>query len=191
MKKIKTDFLIVGAGLYGCVLAERISTVLKKEVVILERRPHIGGNCYTRVNQENIFNEETIDPSQQFLDCLKKVRNSDPTNATDLKGALATASKTLQNDDLRGKGVIIFSDLHESLNTKRNYPINLENICVYVIYEWSEYQIANPQLIAKDEKAFSDLLIEAGVNPSDIEMKNISSVATNPEMVSNWFRKKF
>ena len=152
---------------------------------------NIGGNCYTRVNQENIFNEETIDPSQQFLDCLKKVRNSDPTNATDLKGALATASKTLQNDDLRGKGVIIFSDLHESLNTKRNYPINLENICVYVIYEWSEYQIANPQLIAKDEKAFSDLLIEAGVNPSDIEMKNISSVATNPEMVSNWFRKKF
>ena len=31
MKKIKTDFLIVGAGLYGCVLAERISNVLKKK----------------------------------------------------------------------------------------------------------------------------------------------------------------
>ena len=31
MKKIKTDFLIVGAGLYGCVLAERITKILKKK----------------------------------------------------------------------------------------------------------------------------------------------------------------
>ena len=37
MKKIKTDFLIVGAGLYGCVLAERISSFLKKEVTIVEK----------------------------------------------------------------------------------------------------------------------------------------------------------
>ena len=38
MKKIKTDFLIVGSGLYGCVLAERISSVLKKKVIILEKK---------------------------------------------------------------------------------------------------------------------------------------------------------
>ena len=50
MKKIKTDFLIIGAGLYGCVLAERISSVLKKEVIILEKRDHIGGNCYSEVD---------------------------------------------------------------------------------------------------------------------------------------------
>ena len=52
MKKIKTDFLIVGAGLFGCVLAERISSVLKKEVVILEKRNHIGGNCYSETDKE-------------------------------------------------------------------------------------------------------------------------------------------
>ena len=28
---MKTDFLIIGAGFYGCVLAERISNLLKKE----------------------------------------------------------------------------------------------------------------------------------------------------------------
>jgi len=50
MNKIKTDFLIIGAGLYGCVLAERISSVLKKEVLILEKRDHIGGNCYSEVD---------------------------------------------------------------------------------------------------------------------------------------------
>lgn len=52
MKKIKTDFLIVGAGFYGCVLAERIASVLKKKVTILEKRDHIGGNCYSEIDKE-------------------------------------------------------------------------------------------------------------------------------------------
>ena len=52
MKKIKTDFLIVGAGLYGCVLAERISSILKKNVTILEKRDHIGGNCFSEFDKK-------------------------------------------------------------------------------------------------------------------------------------------
>jgi len=52
LKKIKTDFLVVGAGFYGCVLAERIATVLKKKVVILEKRNHIGGNCYSEIDRK-------------------------------------------------------------------------------------------------------------------------------------------
>lgn len=52
MKKIKTDFLIAGSGLYGCVLAERIANVLKKKVIILERRNHIGGNCYSEIDKQ-------------------------------------------------------------------------------------------------------------------------------------------
>ena len=47
MKKIRTDFLIVGSGFYGSVLAERISSILKKKVTILEKRDHIGGNSYS------------------------------------------------------------------------------------------------------------------------------------------------
>ena len=44
---IKTDYLIVGCGLYGSVLAERISNVLGKKVIIIDRRDHIAGNCYS------------------------------------------------------------------------------------------------------------------------------------------------
>ena len=51
MKKIKTDFLIVGSGLYGCVLAERIANKLKKKVTIIEKRDHIGGNCYSEIDK--------------------------------------------------------------------------------------------------------------------------------------------
>ena len=31
MSKITTDFLIIGCGFYGAVLAERISSILKKK----------------------------------------------------------------------------------------------------------------------------------------------------------------
>jgi UDP-galactopyranose mutase len=39
------DFLIVGAGFAGSVLAERLASSGKR-VVICDRRPHIGGNAY-------------------------------------------------------------------------------------------------------------------------------------------------
>jgi len=51
MKK-QIDFLIVGAGFYGCVLAERIANILKKNVLIIDKRDHIGGNCYSEIDQK-------------------------------------------------------------------------------------------------------------------------------------------
>lgn len=49
------DFLIVGAGVSGLVLAERISSILKKTVLIVEKRNHIGGNCYDFINSDGIL----------------------------------------------------------------------------------------------------------------------------------------
>jgi UDP-galactopyranose mutase len=51
MKK-KIDFLIIGSGFYGSVLAERIANVLKKNVTILDKRNHIGGNCYSELDKK-------------------------------------------------------------------------------------------------------------------------------------------
>lgn len=42
----KYDYLIVGAGLYGSVFAREMTNRGKKCLVV-ERRGHIGGNCYT------------------------------------------------------------------------------------------------------------------------------------------------
>lgn len=42
------DYLIVGAGLFGSVIAERIANELNKHIIIIDRRNHIGGNCYSR-----------------------------------------------------------------------------------------------------------------------------------------------
>ena len=40
------DWLIVGAGMTGAVVAERIASQLEQSVLVIDRRPHIGGNAY-------------------------------------------------------------------------------------------------------------------------------------------------
>lgn len=48
------DFLIVGAGLYGSVFAHQ-ATQQGKRCLVVERRNHIGGNCYTKtINGINV-----------------------------------------------------------------------------------------------------------------------------------------
>ena len=42
------DYLIVGAGFAGSVLAERLASQLDARVLVVEKRPHIGGNAYDR-----------------------------------------------------------------------------------------------------------------------------------------------
>src|SRR4051812_41316473 len=40
------DWLIVGAGFAGSVLAERLTTERDEKVLLIDKRPHIGGNAY-------------------------------------------------------------------------------------------------------------------------------------------------
>jgi len=49
------DYLIVGAGFAGSVLAERLANGSGKSVLICDKRPHIGGNAYDCYNDEGIL----------------------------------------------------------------------------------------------------------------------------------------
>jgi UDP-galactopyranose mutase len=49
------DYLIVGAGFAGSVLAERLSNGSGKSVLICDKRPHIGGNAYDLYNDDGIL----------------------------------------------------------------------------------------------------------------------------------------
>ena len=52
---IKSDVIIIGGGPVGCVLAERISSVLKLDCTIIEKRNHIAGNCYDEFNSKGLL----------------------------------------------------------------------------------------------------------------------------------------
>ena len=40
------DYLIVGAGFAGSILAERLAAGSRKKVLVIDKRPHIAGNAY-------------------------------------------------------------------------------------------------------------------------------------------------
>lgn len=48
------DYLIVGAGFAGSVLAERLASQLNKKVLIIDKRNHIAGNAYDHFNKDGI-----------------------------------------------------------------------------------------------------------------------------------------
>jgi UDP-galactopyranose mutase len=57
--KLKTDFLIVGCGFYGAVLAERIANILKKKVTIVDDN---SNNVYDNINSNSPYLTSSYTP---------------------------------------------------------------------------------------------------------------------------------
>jgi len=49
------DYLVVGAGFAGSVLAERLATVCDKKILICDKRNHIGGNAFDHYDDAGIL----------------------------------------------------------------------------------------------------------------------------------------
>jgi UDP-galactopyranose mutase len=49
------DYLIVGGGFAGSVLAERLASQLDQKVLIIDRRNHIGGNAYDCLDESGVM----------------------------------------------------------------------------------------------------------------------------------------
>lgn len=49
------DYLVVGAGFAGSVLAERLARVANKKVLIIDKRSHIAGNAFDYYNEDGIL----------------------------------------------------------------------------------------------------------------------------------------
>lgn len=49
------EYVVVGAGFAGIVIAERIATVLNEKVLLIDKRQHIGGNSYDYFNENDIL----------------------------------------------------------------------------------------------------------------------------------------
>jgi UDP-galactopyranose mutase len=49
------DYLVVGAGFAGCVLAERLAAGRGKRVLLVDKRSHIGGNAYDHHDEHGVL----------------------------------------------------------------------------------------------------------------------------------------
>jgi len=45
-------YLIVGAGLTGCVIARQLAENGSNDILVIDKRDHIGGNCYDYIDSE-------------------------------------------------------------------------------------------------------------------------------------------
>jgi UDP-galactopyranose mutase len=52
------DVLVVGAGFAGAVMAERLASQSGQRVLVVDKRPHIGGNAYDRYDAAGILIHE-------------------------------------------------------------------------------------------------------------------------------------
>lgn len=57
-KPERFDYLVVGAGFAGSVLAERLASQHDAKVLVIDRRPHIGGNAYDRLDEAGVLIHE-------------------------------------------------------------------------------------------------------------------------------------
>ena len=48
---IDAKYIVVGSGIFGAVIAERIASVLHESVTVVEKRSHIGGNCHSSIDE--------------------------------------------------------------------------------------------------------------------------------------------
>ena len=52
------DSIVIGAGIAGAVAARTLAEEAGKKVLVIERRNHIGGNCYDAFDQNGILIHE-------------------------------------------------------------------------------------------------------------------------------------
>jgi UDP-galactopyranose mutase len=49
------DYLVVGAGFAGSVIAERLASQLGARVLVIDKRPHVAGNAYDHLDEAGVL----------------------------------------------------------------------------------------------------------------------------------------
>ncbi len=139
---MKYDYLIVGAGFSGAVMAERLATQLNKKVIVVEKRNHIGGNAYDEQNEHGILihrygphifhtnDKNVFDYLSQFTEWTPyehKVLANHQGNLYPIPINRITLNKLYGKNF---KSDVEVENYYESVRQKRNPILNSEDIIV-------------------------------------------------------------
>lgn len=94
---MKVDWLIVGTGFTGAVLAERIASQLHQKVPVLDRRDHIGGNAHDQCDEHGIL----VHKFGSSVGNCSTFTWANPVKTTFLKGLLVRILRRARQQDER------------------------------------------------------------------------------------------
>jgi UDP-galactopyranose mutase len=142
-QKKRYDYLVVGAGFAGSVISERLASQYGAKVLLIDRRPHIGGNAYDEPNEAGILyhkygphifhtnSDQVVDYLSQFTDwrpyehrVLAQVRDRlvpIPINRTTLNRLFDLDLKT---DDEAAEYLASRAERVEDIRTSEDVVIN-------------------------------------------------------------------
>jgi UDP-galactopyranose mutase len=136
------DYLVVGAGFSGAVMAERLASQLNKKILIVEKRNHIAGNAYDEYDDHRILvhrygphifhtnSKKVFDYLSQFTEWRfyeHKVLASLNGESYPIPINRLTINK-LYNLNLKSEEEV--KKFYESVKEKRNPILNSEDIIV-------------------------------------------------------------
>jgi UDP-galactopyranose mutase len=147
------DYLIVGAGFAGSVLAERLASQHGARVLLIDRRPHVGGNAYDEPNEDGILyhkygphifhtnSEQVVDYLSQFTKwrpyehrVLAQVRDQQvpiPINRTTLNMLF---DAKLETDEEAAEFLAARAEPVENIQTSEDVVINAVGRELYELF---------------------------------------------------------
>ncbi len=147
------DYLIVGAGFAGSVLAERLASQSGARVLLIDRRNHVGGNAYDEPNEAGVLyhkygphifhtnSEQVVDYLSQFTEwrpyehrVLARVRDQlvpIPINRTTLNQLFGLS---LETDEEAAEYLASRAEPVEDIQTSEDVVINAVGRELYELF---------------------------------------------------------
>ena len=147
------DYLIVGAGFAGSVLAERLASQHGARILLIDRRDHVGGNAYDEKNEAGILyhkygphifhtnSDQVVDYLSQFTEwrpyehrVLAEVRGQQvpiPINRTTLN---ALFGLDLQTDEEAADYLASRAEPVEDIRTSEDVVVNAVGRELYELF---------------------------------------------------------
>jgi hypothetical protein len=142
--------------------------------------------CDFRVEPMMVFRTtDTSATAKRVGTCVSRLREVKPENATDIRGALHFASRSLRGDRSMTRGIVLITDLEEFIPKNRvAAEPDLRGICVNVYTVMTPASAARPDSLALREKDWNARIMKWGAKRVRVQ----SVLGFDAEDLAGFFR---